>query len=294
VKRIVILSLALSPALALSPTLAGASHYDNWRDWQYKDTETIQKSFNVSASSDPKKLLVDNMHGVIHVSGYGGSEIRVTVHKEARGRSAPALEDAKREVKLDISQQGNYVRLYEDGPWRNSHGSNYRGEEYYGYHVNFDYDIEVPTGTGLVLKGFNDKIEVKGTTGDFDIHGFNGGIEMEDITGSGWVETFNGSMNVKFRKNPEHDSTFKTFNGALDVYFQPDFNAELHFKTFHGGVYSDFDVAPLPMKVGAGQNLNGKFVYRADGGGSAQVGKGGPSLTFSGFNGSIRLHSKAI
>jgi hypothetical protein len=59
-------------------------------------------------------------------------------------------------------------------------------------------------------------------------------------------------------------------------------------------VYSDFDVTPLPVKVGAGQNLNGKFVYRSDGGGSAQAGKGGPSLTFSGFNGSIRLHSKAI
>jgi hypothetical protein len=294
VKRIVILSLAFSPALALSPALAGASHYDNWRDWQYKDTETIQKSFNVSAASDPKKLLVDNMHGIIHVSGYNGSEIRVTVHKEARGRSASALEDAKREVKLDISQQGNYVRLYEDGPWRSSHGNNYRGEEYYGYHVNFDYDIEVPSGTGLNLKGFNDKIEVKGTTGDFDIHGFNGGIEMEDIAGSGWVETFNGGMKVTFRKNPDRDSTFKTFNGSLDIYFQPDFNADLHFKTFHGGVYSDFDVAPLPVKVGAGQNLNGKFVYRSDGGGSAQVGKGGPSLTFSGFNGSIRLHSKAI
>ncbi len=285
-KRIVILSLALLPALSL------ARHNDDWRDWQYKDTETIQKSFNVSAASDPKKLLVDNMHGIIHVSGYSGSEIRVTVHKEARGRSASALEDSRREVKLDISQQGNYVRIYEDGPWRSSNGNNYRGEDYYGYHVNFDYDIQVPSGTGLNLKGFNDKIEVKGTTGDFDIHGFNGGVQMEDITGSGWVETFNGSMKVAFRKNPGRDSTFKTFNGSVDVYFQPDFNADLSFKTFHGGVYSDFDVAPLPEKVSAGQNLNGKFVYRSDSGGSARVGKGGPSLQFSGFNGSIRLHTK--
>jgi hypothetical protein len=287
-KRIVILSMALLPALSL------ASRNDDWRDWQYKDSETIQRSFNVSAGSDPKKLLVDNMHGIIHASGYSGSEIRVTVHKETRGRSASALEEAKREVKLDISQQGNYVRLYEDGPWHTSHGNNYRGDDYYGYHVNFDYDIEVPNGTELNLKGFNDRIEVKGTTGDFDIHAFNGGIEMEDVTGSGRVETFNGSMKVAFRKNPERDSAFKTFNGSVDVYFQPDFSADLHFKTFHGGVYSDFDVAPLPVKASAGQNLNGKFVYRPGGGGSARVGKGGPSLSFSGFNGSIRLHTKTI
>lgn len=288
-KRIAILSVALLPALSL------ASRYDNWRDWQYKDTETIRKSFNVSTSSEPKKLLVDNMHGIIHVNGSSGSEIRVTVHRETRGRSTSAVEEGKREVKLDISQQGNYVRIYEDGPWRTSHGSNYRGDEYYGYRVNFDYDIEVPSETELNLKGFNDKIEVKGTTGDFDIHGFNGGVDMEDITGSGWVETFNGGMKVAFRKNPERDSTFKTFNGSVDVFFQPDFNADLHFKTFHGGVYSDFDVAPLPVTVAAGQNLNGRFVYRSgNGGGSARVGKGGPSLTFNGFNGSIRLHSKAL
>lgn len=286
-KRIVILSLALS-ALSL------AGYRDDWRDWQYTDTETIQKSFNVSAASDPKKLFVDNMHGVIHVNGSSGSQIRVTVHRETRGRSNAAVQEAKRDVKLDISQQGNYVRFVDDGPWRTSNGNNYRGDDYYGYHVNFEYEIEVPTGTELELKGFNDRIEVKGTTGNFDIHGFNGGIDMEEITGSGWVETFNGSMKVAFRKNPDHDSTFKTFNGSVDVYFQPDFNADLHFKTFHGGVYSDFEVTPLPTTVAAGQNLNAKFVYRNDGGGAARVGKGGPSLSFSGFNGAIRLHSKGI
>jgi hypothetical protein len=284
-KRMVVVSLALS-ALAL------AGRRDDWRDWPYQDTETIQKSFNVAAGSDPKKLLVDNMHGVIHVGGYSGSEIRVTVRRETRGRSRSAVDEAKRDVKLDISQQGNYVRLYEDGPWHTSHGNNYRGDDYYGYHVNFDYDIEVPSGTELSLKGFNDRIEVKGTTGNFDIHGFNGGIDMQDITGSGQVETFNGSMKVAFRKNPERDSSFKTFNGSVDVYFQPDFNADLRFKTFHGGVYSDFDVAPLPVKAVAGQNISGKFIYRSDNGGSARVGRGGPSLSFSGFNGSIRLHTK--
>jgi hypothetical protein len=289
VKRVAILSVL---SLALSPLLSLASHNDNWRDWQYTDSETIQKSFNVSAGADAKKLLVDNMHGIIHVNGYSGSEIRVTVHRETRGRSTAAVQEAKRDVKLDISQQGNFVRLFEDGPWRNSQGNNYRGEDYYGYHVNFEYNIEVPAGTELNLKGFNDKIEVKGTTGDFDIHGFNGGIDMEDITGSGKAETFNGGMKVAFRKNPEHDSAFKTFNGSVDVYFQPDFNADLHFKTFHGGVYSDFDVAPLPVTAAAGQNINAKFVYRSSGGGAARVGKGGPSLSFSGFNGSIRLHSK--
>ncbi len=285
-KSIVIAAVALVPALAL------AARWDDWRDWPVAGKETIQKNFDVSKGSDARKLLVDNMHGEIHVTGYNGSEIRVTVNKEIRARSGSAAEEAKREVKLDMSQQGNYVRFYEDGPWRDGNGhNNYRGEDYYGYHVNFEYEIQLPAGVELNLKGFNDKIEVKGASGPFDVHNFNGGIDMQDITGAGWVETFNGSMKVGFRKNPDHDVTLKTFNGQIDAYFQPDFNADLHFKTFHGGVFSDFDVAPLPETVSAGHNLNSKFIYRSNGG-AARVGKGGPNLHFEGFNGSIRLHTK--
>lgn len=281
-KQIAVVSIGLAPALAL------ASNWDDWRDWTYSAKETIGKSFDVSRSSEAKRLLVDNIRGYIHVNGYSGREIRVTIHKEVRGRTQSALEEGKREAKLDISQQGNSVRFYDDGPWRNHD----RGDNYYGYRVNYDYDVEVPAGTELNLKGFNDNIEVKSTDGAFDIHGFNGGIDMRDIAGSGTVQTFNGQMKVAFRKNPEHDCTFKTFNGAIDAYFRPDFNADLHFKTFHGGVFSDFDVAPLATTIAAGRNLNSKFVYKNNGGGSARVGKGGPALRFEGFNGSIRLHTK--
>ena len=64
--------------LGLAPVLALASHWDDWRDWPYSDKETIQKTFDVSHSSEAKRLLVDNKRGYIHVNGYSGSEIRVT------------------------------------------------------------------------------------------------------------------------------------------------------------------------------------------------------------------------
>ncbi|HEX3877532.1 MAG TPA: hypothetical protein VHW24_11135 [Bryobacteraceae bacterium] len=281
-RKLAVIALGAAPAVAL------AANWDDWRTWPYNAKETIEKSFDVSKGGDAKKFLVDNMRGYIHVGGGSGSQIHVTVHKEVRARSQSALDEGKREAKLDISQQGNYVRFYDDGPWRNHD----RGDDYYGYRVAYDYDVQVPSGTELELKGFNDPIQVKGTTGPFDVHGFNGGVDMEDITGSGNVQTFNGEMKVSFRSNPDHDCNFKTFNGSIDAYFKPDFNADLHFKTFHGGVYSDFDVAPLPATVTAGHNLSAKYVYRSDGGGGARVGKGGAALRFEGFNGSIRLHTK--
>jgi len=182
-----------------------------------------------------------------------------------------------------------------DGPFRNNGGVNYRGDDYYGYRVTFDYEIQTPPGVELVLKTINGPIVVKKTTGDFEVNGINGGIDMTELTGAGSVRTINGPVNVTFAKNPSQDCRFYTLNGKLDVYFQPGLNADLGFKTFNGSVYTDFDVAPLPVQPVAGEEHNGKFVYRTGRNlMAARVGKGGPQLSFEAFNGTIRLHDKGF
>ena len=271
--------------LILLPVLAWGQRDE--RSWKFENRETIRRSFDVSSAANAKKLLVDNMNGFIHVNGYSGKEVQVTVEKHIRGESNEAMAEAQRDVKLDMSQQGNFVRLYEDGPFRNHS----RGDRYYGYHVDFDFEVQVPSDTELILKGFNQEIQVKKTAGDFDIHGFNGGIDLEDVSGSGSVQTFNGKVKVAFGKNPARETHFKTFNGSVDAYFQPTLDADLHFKTFHGGIYTDFEVNALS----SGESKNGKFVYRSSHRMTAgRTGKGGPELSFDTFNGSIRLHSKAL
>jgi hypothetical protein len=273
--------------LILLPALAWGQHGE--RNWKFENRETIRRSFDVSSAANPKKLLVGNMNGFVHVNGYAGKEVQVTVEKHTRAQSSESLAEAQRDVKLDMSQQGNSVRLYEDGPFRN-HG----GDRDRGYHVDFDFEIQVPSDTELTLKGFNQEIQVKKVAGDFDIHGFNGGIDMDDVSGSGSVDTFNGKVKVAFSKNPARAARFKTFNGSVDIYFQPTLDADLHFKTFHGSIFTDFEVNALPTKA-SGDSKNGKFVYRSSNRMTAgRTGKGGPELSFDTFNGSIRLHSKAL
>ncbi len=281
-------------ALALLPVAAPAQRPPQ-QDWKFEDRETIRRTFDVSAGSGPAKLVVDNLSGFIHVTGYNGREVQVSVEKHIRAESGEALAAAKRDVKLDQSQQGNSVRLYVDGPFRSANGTNYRGDQYYGYSVNFDYEIQVPEAAELVLKTVTGgDIVVKRSNGPYEIHGLNGGITMEEISGSGSVRTLNGPVKVVFSRNPARDSEFHTLNGTVDVYFQPGLNADLHFGSLNGGIYSDLDVTPLPGPA-AGQNVNGKFVYRSgrrsmDG----RAGAGGPQLTFKTLNGKILLHSKAI
>ncbi len=282
--------------MAALPVLLAAQHRYNGRDWRQHDEETIQRSFNVSGGSGPQKLLVDNVSGYIHVTGYAGGEIQVKAVRRTGADSAEALQAAKRDVKLDLSQQGNFVRLYVDGPFRSSNGMNYRGDEYYGYRVAFDYDIQVPAATEVVLKTINDgDIVVKNTTGDYQVNGLNGGIEMDEVGGSGTVRTLNGPVKVTFSRNPAKDSEFHTLNGKVDIRFQPGLNADLNFHTLNGGIYTDFEIASRPTQISAGQSGGARFVYRSDRRRmSGRVGAGGPELTFDTLNGPILLHSKAI
>jgi len=280
--------------LAFVLTVASAFAQRHWddRNWRYEDRETIRRSFDVGSAA--RKLLVDNVSGFIHVTGGTGSQVQVTVEKQIRAWSNEAAAEAKRDVKLDLSQQGGFVRLYVDGPFRGSNGINYRGDDYYGYRVIFDYEIQVPQNTELVLKTINyGDIAVKNTTGDFEIRGLNGGIHMQDVSGSGLVKTLNGPVNVSFTKNPERETRFHTLNGRLDVYFQPGLNADLHFKTLNGGVYSDFDVTPQPS-ASSGDTSGGRWIFRADRSGSGRVGNGGLPLCFETLNGRILIHAKPL
>jgi len=279
-----ILSLA---ALSLA---AEYRHESDDADFRYEDHEAIHRSFPLAGSQADWKLMVDNVSGRIHVNGYDGSEVRIDIDRHNRAESQDKLAEAKRRVTLEISQSGGTVRLVEDGPFRNGDdGINYRGDRHYGYRVDFNYEIQVPRAMALKLKNFNHgPIEVGNTTGEFDVNGFNSGITMDGVAGFGSVYTFNGPIKVTFSRNPGHDTHFKTFNGAVDVYFRPDLNADLSFKTFNGGIYSDFDLAPMPVAASGA-----KFVYRSGRSGQGRIGKGGPKVTFDGFNGTIRLHSKS-
>lgn len=278
--------------IAALPLAAGG--WDDGHRWKLDEKESILRTFDVAAGSGARKLLVDNIHGFVHVTGTSSSQVQVSIEKHIYAESSEAMAEAKRDVRMDLSQQGNFVRCYEEGPFRTADGTHDRGDRYYGYRVVFDFDVQVPYDTELVLKAVNRDVLVKKTTGDYEIHGINGGIEMEDVAGSGLVSTINGKVKVTFSKNPAKATQFKTLNGSVDVYFQSGLNADLKFKKLNGGIYTDFDVAALPRPAEAGDSSNGRFVYRSDRQTTGRVGKGGPELSFDTLNGNIRLHSKAI
>jgi hypothetical protein len=276
-KRAILFSLLLLPVLSARPN----------DDWWHEDRETIHKSFHVASGENVSKLISDQLNGPIRVTGGSGSDIQITVEKRIRAESKSDMDDAKREVKLEMTQEGNNVKLYEDGPNRHGDGWHHRH-----YSVVFECDVQVPSGVALDLETMNGTIEVKNIAGDYKVHTMNGRVEMDDIGGTGTVETMNGSVHVAFNRNPTKQSSFHTMNGSVDVYFHSDPDADFTLETMHGGVFADFDVTTMPTTV-KGEISGNRFVYRTGGTMHVRAGKGGPEISLHTMNGAIRLHSKS-
>lgn len=256
--------------------------------------EVIEKTFPLSGSGAPH-LLVDNIHGSIKVTGDQERSIRIRVEKLIKARSADKVEVAQREVRLDMDQQGNEVRLYVDGPFRNQDGVNWRGRDYYGYDVSFSYQINVPRQIALILKTVNGgDIDVRNIDGEFDVRNVNGPIEMRQIAGYGSVRTVNGRVTVEMPAAPAKATSFTTLNGAVEVRLPANLSADLRIKNrFNGAVYTDYEVTPLPPLPATVEQVSGHYRYRTNDFAPFRVGKGGPELSFETFNGTIRILSQA-
>ncbi|MGC9972603.1 MAG: hypothetical protein ABSE56_18625 [Bryobacteraceae bacterium] len=253
-----------------------------------EEKQTIQKTFPAA-----KRIEVENVNGSIRVAGYDGREVQLTVHETLSGDSKEKLEQARREVKLDIStpQEGT-LRLYVDGPFRSKcrDGSVNFHEDDAGYTFRHEFEIKAPRDVAVYLRNINGgAIKVENVAGDYDVKNINGGVEMIEVAGSGRAYSLNGGLKVLFRSNPRAQSYFGSLNGPVDLFFQPDLAADLRMKTFNGNIYSDFPVTPLAAHGMTAERRDGKQVYRADRFTGGRVGNGGPEIKLDGFNGDIRI-----
>ena len=258
---------------------------------RFTEQETIRKSFAFNAAGGARRLEVDNVFGSIEVVSTKADQVELVVAKAIRAESQERLEAARSAVKLDISQTGNDVRLYVDGPFR-CHCSGdcvgVRDDE--GYRVRMDFQLQVPSNIDLKLSTVNEgKIKVQGVGGDFSLRNVNGEIEMSEVAGSGSARTVNGGVKVTFRENPRANSEFASLNGSVELQFAKNLAADFRFKTLNGGIYTDYSLNALPQRPPVQERRNGKLVFRTDRYTGGRVGSGGPEIKLENLNGDIRV-----
>lgn len=276
--------------LALQLKYASADLLDDSdSDLPVRDHETIQKSFSLSAAH--KSIEVDNVFGSIEVVGGPSDQVQLVVNKTIRAESKNALELARKEVTLDITQPEGSLSLYVNGPFRCQCAENCRrSRDEDGYIVKMDFELHVPRNVDIKVKTVNEgRVVVRNVTGNFIARNVNGDIELDSMAGSGTAHTVNGPVKVTFRENPRENSSFQSVNGNIELFFARGLSADFRFKTFNGSVFSDFPVTALPVHAVQEEHHGGKVVFRADRFTAARVSSGGPEIKIETLNGEIRI-----
>ena len=257
-------------------------------DLSVRAEEKIEKFFAMPAAH--RSLEIDNVWGSIEVVGTSSDQARLTVNKSFRAESKEKLEQARKDVTLDITEQPDFLKLYVNGPFRcDCHDCN-RSRDHEGYIVKMDFQLQVPRDIDIKIKTVNEgRVSVRDINGSFLVRNVNGDIQIHNIAGSGTARTVNGPVKVSFRQNPKEASDFQTVNGNIELQFARDLSADFRFKTFNGGIYSDFPVTALPVSAMQQERRGSKVVFRADRYTGARIASGGPQIKVENLNGDIRI-----
>ncbi|MBV9072066.1 MAG: DUF4097 family beta strand repeat protein [Acidobacteria bacterium] len=283
------------PAVRISAHAHPHVHVNEWEEsLTVTEQEEIRKSFPFPAGTEPRNLTIDDVWGSVHVTGGSGDQVEVVAKKTIRAESKEALEQARKDVSLDITQQPTLLKLYVNGPFRCQCDCGCNGNhERPGYIVKYDFEIQTPRAVNLNVRTVNDgDVKVQEIAGKYSVQNVNGPVEMTNVAGSGSAKTVNGDLKVLFRDNPQTDSSFATLNGDVDLYFLQKLSADLRFKTFNGEIFSDFQMAALPPRQPEEQRQGTKFVFRADRYSGGRVAGGGPEIKIETLNGDIHIRER--
>jgi hypothetical protein len=255
--------------VCLAPALLGA---------RVEEKQTIRKTFPAAG-----RVEVDNVNGAVSVKGSDAREIRVTAYETISAETQEQVARARSEVKLEMTEEGNKLRVYVDGPFRG------RNSGRRDYSARYDIEIEAPRDSAIWLRTVNGRINVADVAAGYDVESVNGRVDLADMAGSGRAYSLNGGVKATFRTNPLEASYFGALNGQVEVYFQPGLSADASVKTFNGQVYSDFPFTALPAAAASAERRGARTVYRANRFTNVRIGAGGPEIKLESFNGNIRI-----
>lgn len=273
---------------SLFPLLA-AGH----ETYKLEKNDVVKQVLPFSSPEKAKTVKIDNIFGSITVSGGATAAARLEAKKSLRADSQDDLLKAEREVTLKMSEKDNQIDIVVDGPFRCRDGSVDWSD--HDYTVTYDFELQVPEQTSLILKTVNDgDILVKNVRGDFSVRNVNGHIELQDIAGPVSCKTVNGGIKTVFKENPAAACAFKTVNGDLDVRFAPGLAADFQLQTLNGEIYTDYpNVTYMPGKTAMeSSRQKGRFIYRSNRNQEVRIGAGGPEIRMDTLNGDIVIANK--
>jgi hypothetical protein len=235
----------------------------------------VADGFSWRGSIDSGDVLeIKGVNGPIIVERASGSQIEVTA--EAEGRR-----DDARTVTIERVEHAGGITLCAVYPTPEGGPDNYCAPGDDG-HMNVDkndvqvsFHVLLPEGVTFHGRTVNGDVQAMGLDSDVLLTTVNGGVVLS-TTGRAEATTVNGSIEAAFGESDFGGGlTFSTVNGSITLDVPDNIDANLDASWLNGELDSD-----LPF------TLQGRM---AKGHARGVIGDGGPLLSLSTVNGSIRL-----
>lgn len=276
-------------------------------------TENLKKEFSFTNKNPNNTLMVANMNGFVHVTGYKGDKILIEAEKIIHAKTSEMLEEGKNTISIGYKDLADTVIVYIEGlcftfdkhknrynkrnngwdyDWCNCNrgGDGWTKDQPYDYTINFT--VKVPEDANVVVTTVNNgDITVLGVRGSVVAGNVNGSIKLDHLQGSAVAHTVNGDVDFNYDTNPSGDCSFYTLNGDINANFSSGLAGDLSFRSFNGDFFTNInDMQLLPVTVEKADSKEG-IRYKLKGN-RYKVGKGGVNLDFETFNGNLYLKEK--
>jgi hypothetical protein len=226
--------------------------------------EEIRKSYELSPGA---RVEVSGINGAVKIETSDSKTAEVYIERTASSQEALN----RRKITIDSTASGLTIRAEKgDGSFLS---------DIFGSKASERVTLRLPRQVSLVAKGINGSVVVGEIEGPVEVHGINGKVEIDQASGSAEFNGINGNISVGLTQLGKEGVDISGINGNIELRLGEGVNANLETHGMNGNVTSD-----MPNVV-VDKSKRGSY--------SAQIGRGGNSISASGINGNIRLKQLA-
>jgi DUF4097 and DUF4098 domain-containing protein YvlB len=225
-----------------------------------------------------QRLYLYTTNGPVRVEAASGRNLEITAAKSWR-RGNPA------DVRIEAARVGDGVAvcaIWNDPEARCTEEGVQRARRIQVRGINNDTDVSftvrLPAGAHITARTTNGTLVITGATGEVNARTTNGEVTAESSGGPVMASTTNGDVRIRVSRLPDQGASYRTTNGTITIELPDGINTNIEARTTNGGISSDFEV----MVTGSisPRSLRGR------------IGSGGPTLSLSTTNGSIRIRKQ--
>jgi hypothetical protein len=256
--------IAACAAIAVFTPIAGAQ--ESARDDSFKYTGAIEAG---------RTVFVRNLNGGVRVESGTGAEVEVRAEKrwrkgDPKDVKITAEKTSGGDLLVCAIWENQRTRCDESG-YRSQGTGSWRNND-----VSVEFTIRLPKGVKVDASSVNGGLDIAGATAAVKARTVNGGIQASSTSGPVNAKTVNGGITVKAGTIGDGPAEYETVNGSITLELPESTNADITMRTVNGSITSE----DFPITV------QGRFDRQRI---SGKIGKGGPEISVSAVNGSIRL-----